>query len=1626
MPATSDSGARALIENVVQLVRKKMSAKKAENIEKFIRLYYKNVADEELLARDTADLYGSALSHWAFIEKRKQDEVLVRVYNPNFEKHGWRSAHTVVEIVHDDMPFLVDTAIMELARQKINMHFIIHSSHFRIVRNNKGSVVNVSGSDEPIVSGAVAEAPIYIEIDRQEDDPEKLNHIESCIRAVLADVRTAVYDYDVMRQKINNAIDDLELNPAKLAQDQLSEAIDFLSWIDANHFTFLGYGEYKLVKEGKLHQFKLSPKSRLGLLRDSDRFYCGNFLGESTRDQGDMIDKPLLVAKSDFESTIHRRGRMDVIVINLYDKKTGKVIGERRILGLFTSIAYHSNPMNIPYIRRKAQLALSSSGFDRNGHAGKALANIIETFPRDELFHISEDELLKITLGILHIQERQQIRLFLVQDPYKRYYSCMIYVPRDLFNTDLRLKMQNILMHELKGVDVNFTPVFFDSSILCRIDFIIYTDPKRSQPTFDVKQVEAKLVIAARDWRDDLRVALIEVKGEHQGSVLYNKYSRSFPAGYREAFLARSAASDVDYIEWVLNHGGMGMCFYRLLEEPDDYIRFKLFQRDEPIPLTHVLPILENMGLSVIEERPYEIRTSNEDSVWISDFGMRICGALVEPDEISHIFQEAFASVWASESENDGFNRLVMKAGLNWRQISIVRAYAKYLMQIGFLYSQSYIEDTLTDHPEIALKLVELFQLRFDPSVEKRESLIVKCVDGISKLLDAVTNLDRDRILRRYMDLMLATLRTNFYQKDSNGQSKPYVSFKLKPSMIPDMPKPLPVYEIFVYSTCMEGVHLRGAKVARGGLRWSDRREDFRREVLGLMKAQQVKNSVIVPLGAKGGFVAKCMPLNGTRDDIMNEGIRCYQYFIRGLLDITDNRDGENVIAPMDVVRYDEDDPYLVVAADKGTATFSDIANAVAEEYGFWLGDAFASGGSNGYDHKKMGITARGAWESVKRHFLRLGKDVQNEDFTVVGVGDMAGDVFGNGMLLSKHICLVAAFNHEHIFIDPNPNAAKSFKERQRLFNLPRSRWSDYDTSVLSEGGAIFERSAKSIKLSTQIQRALKIKAKKIEPNQLIQAILLARVELLWNGGIGTYVKATDETHIDVGDRANDDVRVSANDLRVKVIGEGGNLGVTQRGRVEFALKNGYIYTDATDNAAGVDCSDHEVNIKILLNDAVKKGELTVRQRNNLLAKMEEEVGELVLYNNYHQTQAIDNMLAKAPDVLFMQLRLIRELEREGYLDRALEFLPTDKAIKARYANGHGLAAPELSVVMAYAKTAVKGELKKSRIPDEPYFEKYLVAEFPQELYKRFPDSMRSHFLGREIIATTLTNEMMQMMGAAFIHRLYDETGATPAIIARSFVVAKEIFEMPDMWKRIEALDGLVRSDVQQELMRDVTRLVRRAARWIVRNHRVKVDVAELIELYASKVKDMREFMSKMLGKNERDAKKDYIKKFTSAKVPNELALKASDYAFLSPILDIIHSSHTNDLEINEVAEIYFKLNDKMDFSWFRKMISTMRGEGYWGMLASSGLRDDMDKIQGALTVSILNSTEVASDIDSRIAAWTDRYRYMVNRWLYMVNTLKSSNQEFVMYLVAIRGLIDLSEACIYGGDSYANKDVAL
>jgi glutamate dehydrogenase len=1202
-------------------------------------------------------------------------------------------------------------------------------------------------------------------------------------------------------------------------------------------------------------------------------------------------------------------------------------------------------------------------------------------------------------------------------DRFGRFYSCIVYVPRERFNTEVRQSIQAVLAESLGAIDSEYTTQLTDS-VLARLYFVMRV-PSESHRSIDVDEIESRLRDVTRIWADDLYDALLEHRGEEKGLSLYRRYGDAFRPDYREHYPAQVAVYDIDHMEELSeDRDDLAMSLYRPLEAPDGRLQFKLFRLGSPLPLSDGLPMLENMGLKAEDERPSKIKRVGATRVWMHDFGLTYTGrGELDLERTRDKFQDTFARIWHGQVENDGFNRLVLRGGLEWREIVVLRAYSKYLRQVGAAFSHEYMEGALTANHHIAASLVALFHARFDPDEQGDERSATKIVETIHAALDEVASLDQDRILRSFLGLILATVRTNFYQPDENGASKPYVSFKFDPAKVPDLPEPRPMFEIFVYSPRVEGVHLRGGPVARGGLRWSDRREDFRTEVLGLVKAQMVKNAVIVPVGSKGGFYPKALPVNGDRESIQAEGVAAYRTFICGLLDVTDNLVAGQVVAPERVVRHDGDDPYLVVAADKGTATFSDIANGISKDYGFWLGDAFASGGSQGYDHKAMGITARGAWESVKRHFCELGLNTQSTDFTVVGIGDMAGDVFGNGMLLSRHIKLVGAFNHLHIFLDPDPDPQASFVERERLFKLPRSSWQDYDEKLISAGGGVYPRSAKSIPLSAQMRALLGVKDESLTPNDLIKALLRAPVELLWNGGIGTYVKASSEHHDEAGDRSNDAVRIDATELRARVVGEGGNLGFTQLGRIEFAAKGGRMNTDAIDNSAGVDSSDHEVNIKILLNDVVENGDMTEKQRNRLLAEMTDEVGELVLRSNYLQTQAMSLAGAQAIGMLEVHARLMRRLERDGELDREIEFLPGKEEIDERITHGRGLTAPELAVLLAYVKIRLFQELLESDLPGAPFFEDELAAYFPMPLRKRFRDLMPQHRLSREIISTLVSNELVNRGGMTFAFRLGEETGAASTDISRAYIVARDVFDMPSMWASIEASDNIASAQSQIAVLLEGRKLVERASRWLLRNRPQPLDIAANVEYFRHGAASLAKVLPDLVAKSARNAMVNEAERLIAEKVPEDVARRVAVFNELVSALDIVEVANVVDMSVEKVAAVYFMIGEKLDLHWLRDQIVALPRENRWQALARAALRDDLYSQERTLTCDVLRSVTNESDAEARIEEWMKHNATQVHRCRQVLADLKAVGKtDFAMLSVAmgeIRGMrtVDIAEA---------------
>jgi glutamate dehydrogenase len=1607
-----------VLEHIVATINEKVPEERREQLASFARQYYQRTAPEDLLERDPDDLYGAVLAHWRAAQRRQPGTAKVRVYSPRFEEHGWRSTHSIVEIVTDDMPFLVDSVTMELNRHGLVIHLPIHPV-IAVRRDEAGELLEVlppeaaqdlegSGHDGP----GVRESFIHVEVDRQ-SEPEVLDQLRAEIERVLEDVRAAVEDWRPMRDQVRRILAEFDERPPPVDEAELAEARALLEWTEDHHFTFLGFRAYDLLERDGDDVLRPVEGTGLGILRDTDAKPASGSFAKLPPEARRLAREPhvLILTKANSHSTVHRPSYLDYIGVKRFDEH-GKVTGEWRFLGLYTSAAYNRNPRDIPVLRRKVAKVLDRAGLPRYSHDQKALLNILETFPRDELFQISDDQLFATAMGILRLEERRRVRVFMWRDDYGRFVSALVYVPRDRYTTSVRRRIEEVLEHAFPRANFDFQ-VWLSESVLARLHFIIRVPPGR-MPSFDAKEIEDKLVAITRSWTDELHALLLELHGEELGNRLFARYGEAFPAAYMEDFPARNAVYDIQRIEDLEQSDGLNMNLYRPLEATSELLRFKLFFAERPLPLSDAVPMLEDMGVEVVEERPYEIHRPGAGPVWIHDFGMTYArDRELDLSKVRDVFQEAFTATLRGLAESDGFNRLVLGARLTWREIVVLRAACKYLRQTRLTFSQDYMEQALASNPGIARGLVELFHARFDPARPADADRRTKALGReLADAIDQVANLDEDRILRSFLGMVEATLRTNYFQAGPDGGPKPYLSFKLNPAMVPSLPKPLPMFEVFVYSPRTEAVHLRGGKVARGGIRWSDRREDFRTEVLGLMKAQMVKNAVIVPVGAKGGFVVKRPPTDGGREALQDEVVACYSTFMRGLLDLTDNRAADGrVLPPPAVVRYDEDDPYLVVAADKGTATFSDLANSIAAEYGFWLDDAFASGGSAGYDHKKMGITARGAWESVKRHFRELGVDTQTADFTVVGIGDMAGDVFGNGMLCSRHIRLVAAFNHQHVLVDPDPDPEASFKERERLFNLPRSSWADYDTKLLSAGGGIWPRTAKSIKLSPEARRALGVDAEALTPNDLIGALLRAPVDLLWNGGIGTYVKASTETHADAGDRANDAVRVDGDDLRCRVVGEGGNLGFTQLGRVEYALGGGRINTDFIDNSGGVDCSDHEVNIKILLNQVVADGDLTRKQRDNLLAEMTEDVAGAVLQDNYRQVLAISVTEAQAPQLLDEHSRLIRSLERAGRLDRRLEFLPSDEQLAERRATGRGLTRPELAVLLAYSKIVLQDQLVASDVPEDDYLADDLERYMPAKLRERFRDQLHRHPLRRDIIATYITNSMVNRAGSTFAHRLEEETGATPPDVARAYTVAREVFDIRRLWKDLATLDDVVPAEVQTALQAEGRKVIERSALWFLRNRRQPLDIAATVSHFAPGVASLAQELPKLLTPADSEALDRMAERFTVQGVPADLANRVASLDALFSGLNVIEAADACGETVEAVAAVYFALGYRLDLHWLRDQIAKLPSETHWQALAQGALRDDLYSEQRELTIEVLRPGLEDRDPEALIDTWMRDNAASVARATSTLDDLKEAETpDIAMLSVALREIRNLSE----------------
>ncbi|MBN7136394.1 glutamate dehydrogenase [Lysobacter enzymogenes] len=1616
-------------------MRKRVPKARHAEAEAFAQAFYKRMSGDEMPQHAADGWAALAADFLDFARDRKPGNALVRLFNPQLKSHGWESPHTVLQIANDDMPFLVDSVTMALADLGVGVHVLGHPV-VAFQRDKAGKLVAVGAGQ--------AESLMHLELDRQ--TPEAMAQIKQALDTVLADVRAIVRDWPQMRDKMNQVADELPAQSMPIDEHGKREAQAFLHWAADNHFTFLGYREYEVVQHGGEGVLRAVKDSGLGLLRGkpSGAPRPLTSLAAHYMPQSGAVDA-LILTKTNARSTVHRPGYMDYIGVLSFDAQ-GRPTAEKRFLGLYTSSAYNRRPWDIPLVRQRHNYVMQQSGLAADSHSGKALRHVLETLPRDELFQSGEEELLKTTSGILGLQERVRSKLFLRRDRYGRYFSVLVYIPRERFNTDVRLRVEAMLKDKLHGEHVD-TTVHIGESPLAQLHLIVRPTSGEAVQV-DNAAIEAELAEIVRNRQDELREALVRNNGEQQGLQLANRYGRVLPIGYIEEVSAPVAAQDIAHLAALSGPEDLRLSLCRT-RPGEGGLRFKFYRQLDDIPLSDALPMMENMGLRVISEHPYRL-TVDGQPVYIQDFEVETSNNDIDVDRLDENFEEAFAQIWRGNAENDGFNRLILAASLSWRQVAMLRAYCKYLLQVGVPFSQSYVEETFARYPLLARLLVELFEARFDPSTGseskaeikagqerlkvqfealhdgddtvraalepviaaragKREAQAEAAVTALKSLLDRVSSLDEDRILRSFIGVIQATLRTSYYQRAADGSDRGYVSYKFDSAQVPDLPKPKPYREIFVYGPRVEGVHLRFGPVARGGLRWSDRREDFRTEVLGLVKAQMVKNTVIVPVGSKGGFFAKRPPIGGDRDAVLAEGIACYKMFINGLLDITDNIVDGKIVPPQNVVRHDNDDPYLVVAADKGTATFSDIANGIAAEHKFWLDDAFASGGSVGYDHKGMGITAKGAWESVKRHFRALGRDSQTQDFTTVGIGDMSGDVFGNGMLLSEHIRLVAAFDHRHIFIDPNPDAARSFKERERMFKLPRSSWEDYDKKLISKGGGVYPRSAKSIPLSAEAKAALGIEgnATALSPAELMSAILKAPVDLLWNGGIGTYVKSRSESNSDVGDRANNALRVNGADLRCKMVGEGGNLGLTQLGRIEAAQHGVLLNTDFIDNSAGVDTSDHEVNIKILLNGQVQAKKLTLPERNKLLASMTDEVAELVLNDNYRQNQAISLMERMSLTRLGSKLHFIRTLESQGLLDRQIEFLPSDAEIAERKARGQGLTRPELSVLLSYSKLVAFQQLLDSDVPEDPYLSKELVRYFPQPLQAKYAKAMENHRLKREIIATAVTNSTINRMGATFLLRMQEDSGRTPGEVAKAFTITRETLDARELWAQIDALDGKVAESTQIDALQVIWNLQRSFTRWLLSRPGAIPDITTAVERYHDGFKNIRAGHG-ILGDGERPTLDAAYADWKAKGVPEALAAQLAALPYLEPSCDIIELARERKLKPVDVAKVHFRLGEALRLPWLQEQIDALTVDGRWHAVARGVLREELATQQRILVGQVLKMP--GANAEAKVKQWLSRDDQSLRFTLAMLTELAAQKTlDYPTASVAVQRLSQLA-----------------
>ena len=1596
---------QSIISQVLQFASKNQKTSNPLLLD-YIKTFFFGSVGKDFSDYKIEELFQLVLSSFEFFSQKPVNNFKIKIHNPSIEKDGFESQYTILNIVNDDMPFLVDSVVIQFDNLDIQIKNIIHPI-LTTKRSADGKIVSfVKEGDN------ANESIMQLHLAKVSDD--QLDIIKTQLIEVLETVKMAVSDWSAMISLAKKSSQSLSDQSSKILSHKNSaqninfgveEAVSFIDWVSDNKFIFLGAIEFDIEVKNGQYSYKEVVGSRLGTYKSNYEITKPTVVNVSSSEIEDVVANPYLVEilKSRYKSQIHRNSNAERIRIQKFDPQ-GKVIGEYRFIGLFTSSVYYQNPKSIPIVRKKIEQVINASGYSKNSSNFKDLISTLESYPRDELFQIEQDDLLRITSGIVAMSGRSLVRMFVRKDKFCRFVSCLIFIPRDNFSTSLREKVQNLISDAYNG-SISDVFVQIADSNLTRLHLVVRTD--KAIPDVDIEILEQKLIKLCHLWGDEFKDEIVNNFPIDQSRKIIDLYHNSFSVSYTNRFSAKDAAIDIKHIDASLESGNITCDLCQDEKIGKDIIELKLYSPEKKMPLSSIMPILDSFGFDVVLEHTYLVTPKGKKDVWIHYFNLNLSASCNKINaEIKNNFIETIGKIWTNEIKVGHLNRLVIAADLNWCQIYLLRAYGKYLYQIGLRYGKNHLSNVLVKYCDLTKLLVKLFEVKFDPQFSGDRAKLVndisnKITDGLSKISD----MTEDAVIRKFLNIIQSTTRTNFYQKTSQGTIKDYLSFKLNSAKVLDLPLPVMYAEIFVYSVKVEGIHLRGGKVARGGLRWSDRHDDFRTEVLGLVKAQMTKNAVIVPVGSKGGFVVKTKTDGLSREQILENGINAYKTFLRGVLDLTDNVIDGIVVNPQNVIRYDDNDPYLVVAADKGTATFSDIANGISAEYNFWLGDAFASGGSVGYDHKKMGITAKGAWVAVQRHFAEIGIDTQTQDFTCVGIGDLSGDVFGNGMLLSKHIKLIAAFNHLHIFIDPNPDNISSFKERERMFNLPRSNWTDYNQSKISKGGGIFERSSKTISLSSEAKQALSIDKDELTPNELISLILKAPVDLLWNGGIGTYVKASSESHLDVGDRVNDVLRVDGLSLKCKVVGEGGNLGFTQKGRIEASFSGVKMNTDAMDNSAGVDCSDHEVNIKIAMTAAMKAGKVSLEERNEILAQMTEEVSELVLADNKNQTGAISTSYSQGYLGLGNQAQFLNSLEKSGALNRQVEFLPTNKDIAKRQADKIGMTRPELCVMLAYSKMDLYPQILASDLVEDPYLAPDLFRYFPKLLQEKFPDEIANHQLRSEIIATSLTNSIVNKAGITFISQIANDTGFLPIDVVRNFIIVCDSFDLDKIWNDIDKLNGKVSANVQAQMFFTINKLLERSVVWMLRNQQ-KITISTAIIKYDSIIRQLYEILDDILAQASRDSFSKKMNYYLEASVPSDLSRRIAAIDPLSSVFDIAEIATKSDFNIKIIAQIYFEIGTRFDLKWLRSRVNAASVNNYWEKLSLKTISEDLYKYQMKLTkqmVKFSSKNKNSGLTKISLDEWIQNHSFMVQRYDSFIAELKEQpNLDLSMFVVAL------------------------